>query len=217
MKKNMQLLGENGLFGDVAAFSLSVEEQGRRTLHAHILLWVTDLNKTREGLFSTTKRAQEYATTKIVKVIDSIASSKCFYNDTPTLHISRRCNAFPHECTVVATNTREPPVIVSDQELRYLRCKRKQDSFLSYCTHCTKTWNSTDFLSSYLSNTIKIENFSGLPDSEVRRLKSMAIQYQKNLDPSAEIQKCVVDAAYNHHVDLMNVVTNIPKEKKVAQ
>jgi Helitron helicase-like domain at N-terminus/PIF1-like helicase len=199
-KKNMQLLGENGLFGDVAAFSLSVEEQGRRTLHAHILLWVTDLNKTREGLFSTTKRAQEYATTKIVKVIDSIASSKCFYNDTPTLHISRRCNAFPHECTVVATNTREPPVIVSDQELRYLRCKRKQDSFLSYCTHCTKTWNSTDFLSSYLSNTIKIENFSGLPDSEVRRLKSMAIQYQKNLDPSAEIQKCVVDAAYNHHV-----------------
>ena len=134
-KTNMQILGANGLFGDIAAFSLSVEEQGRRTLHAHILLWETELNKTREGLFSTNPRVQEYAATRITNVIDSIASSKCFFNDDVRVENSRRYKAFPHECLVAAASEREMPVVISDQELRYLRCKRKQDSFLTGCTH----------------------------------------------------------------------------------
>ena len=134
-KTNMQILGANGLFGNIAAFSLSVEEQGRRTLHAHILLWETELNKTREGLFSTNPRVQEYAATRITNVIDSVASSKCFFNDDVRVENSRRYKAFPHECLVAAASEREMPVVISDQELRYLRCKRKQDSFLTGCTH----------------------------------------------------------------------------------
>ena len=197
---NMAVKGETGLFGDVAAFSISVEEQGRRTLHAHILLWVTDLNKTREELFSGTVRQQEIATRIITNKIDSVASSKCFFNDEITANDTIRYKAFPHECTVDKPYEREIPKVVSDQELRYLRCKRKQDAFFSCCSHCTKTWTCTDFLSSYLTNMMEVKNFDGLPDAEVRRLKSMAIQYQKNPDPSVEIQKYVIDAAYNNHV-----------------
>ena len=41
-----------GLFGKVSAFSVTVEEQGRRTLHAHILIWVSEINQAREDLHS---------------------------------------------------------------------------------------------------------------------------------------------------------------------
>ena len=33
-----------GLFGDIDAWTYAVEEQGRKTLHAHFLLWVTGYN-----------------------------------------------------------------------------------------------------------------------------------------------------------------------------
>ena len=46
-KKKQETLG---LFGRIDAFTCSIEEQGRGTLHAHFLIWNSELNKKREEL-----------------------------------------------------------------------------------------------------------------------------------------------------------------------
>jgi hypothetical protein len=39
-----------GLFGRINTFSCSIEEQGRSTLQAHILIWVAKVNKMRDQI-----------------------------------------------------------------------------------------------------------------------------------------------------------------------
>ncbi|HSN67496.1 MAG TPA: hypothetical protein VLS94_12715, partial [Fusibacter sp.] len=41
---------DEGLFGDLDAWSYAVEEQGRKTLHAHFLLWVRRWKELLDGL-----------------------------------------------------------------------------------------------------------------------------------------------------------------------
>ncbi|KAG7352449.1 hypothetical protein IV203_008497 [Nitzschia inconspicua] len=52
-KNNCNKVGY-GLFGDLDAWSFAVEEQGRKTLHAHFLLWVKGYNELIEGLTVST-------------------------------------------------------------------------------------------------------------------------------------------------------------------
>ena len=45
-------IGTNGLFGIPIAYAITDEEQGRKTLHAHISIWIRSLNKLRKLLCS---------------------------------------------------------------------------------------------------------------------------------------------------------------------
>ena len=44
-----QVQEKPGLFGTIDAYTISVEEQGQGTLHAHILIWKNEINSTREA------------------------------------------------------------------------------------------------------------------------------------------------------------------------
>ena len=47
-----------GLFGDVIAYAMACEEQGRKTLHSHFLLWIKDWTNLLDGLGDITKREE---------------------------------------------------------------------------------------------------------------------------------------------------------------
>jgi hypothetical protein len=49
-KENIATSVNGGIFGKVNAVSMAIQEQGRRTLHAHILLWVEELKEMRSNL-----------------------------------------------------------------------------------------------------------------------------------------------------------------------
>ena len=49
-------------------------------------------------------------------------------------------------------------------------------------------------------NSVSIPLLQNYPDSEVRRLKSLAIDFQKSTQSSNEIDKAIIDAAYNFHI-----------------
>jgi hypothetical protein len=206
-------MDHNGLFGKVTALSVSIEEQGRRTLHAHILIWVNELNNIRSQLYSTQRAVQRKAAATITKIIDKIVSTKCFFNNTINKQEKHASKAFPHEC-LQQPASRQKPSVVNDQELRYLRYKRNHDNAFCRCPHCPKTWTNQELLNSYLYNHIEIGGFSGLPDEEVRRLKAMAIQYQKNKDES-NIPSFIIDAAYNNHCHTASCF-KINKDDKVC-
>jgi Helitron helicase-like domain at N-terminus len=58
-----KIVGENdhrlGIFGTLAAYGLAVEEQGRKTLHCHIIVYTTDWNQLLKGLHSCNDRVRK--------------------------------------------------------------------------------------------------------------------------------------------------------------
>jgi hypothetical protein len=57
-------------------------------------------------------------------------------------------------------------------------------------------------MESYLINKAKVPGLTQFPDGTTRRLKAMALEYQKsgvNGSLSESLAGCVVDAAYNYH------------------
>ena len=44
--------GSKGIFGIPIAYVDACEEQGRKTLHSHMNIWIKDFNKVRDAIFS---------------------------------------------------------------------------------------------------------------------------------------------------------------------
>ncbi|KAG7363678.1 hypothetical protein IV203_027039 [Nitzschia inconspicua] len=63
-----------GLFGDLDAWSFAVEEQGRKPLHTHFLLWVKGYNGLIEGL--STPEGQEEYVKQVSKYVDRVMSTR---------------------------------------------------------------------------------------------------------------------------------------------
>jgi hypothetical protein len=61
------------------------------------------------------------------------------------------------------------------------------------------TWTGTDLLESYLKNKVKVPGLNVFPDTEAKRLKAMAVEYQKAGTNNSYLTASVIDAAYNYH------------------
>ena len=91
---------------------------------------------------------------------------------------------------------------MDEQSLRNLRQKTtasERGDVLAYCRHCQTEWSSDELVESYLICGEAVEGLTTFPDGEARRLKAMAIEYQKQTTEEPEIKQYIVNAAYNHH------------------
>jgi hypothetical protein len=205
MKKGKAREDQTGLFGKPQAFTATIEEQGRRTLHTHIQVWIKEFNEWREQLHSSSHRVKQNAEHCIKEFIDNISNCEMFFNDDSMLCYDRNrvAKAFPHQCEVTEVHHRQNPTVVDDQSLRNLR--QKDGSFATgeayaYCPHCATTWSSNELLESYLINGAKVPSLTAFPESEVRRLKAMAVEHQKSNDGEEAVPCWIINAAYNHHI-----------------
>ena len=185
------------IFGNVSALTISVEEQGRRSLHAHILIWNNDLNEKRSDLFIATEHIAREAKKQIISKIDELSSTGFFFN-TKTTHTSPHVirQAFPHACN----NNQCSPTVVCAQELRNLRCKRRYNNAFAYCSDCNTTWSQTDLVTSYLQHHINVPAIGPDYSANIRRLKNKTTEFQFNAPSDAIPPTWLVDAAYNHHI-----------------
>jgi len=195
-----------GFFGICEAVSMAIEEQGRKTLHAHMIVWIRGYSEIRHGTFFAKtmyeRRANEKALTKF---FDHAATTECFSDPDKT--IFRSC--FEHECKVPARK-RKKPIIVSDQELRYLRHRlyyKETDAAFARCPDCDYAWTYEDLLGSYLSNGHGLVEKNGLGDGfetiPVDRMRAHLIEYQKWSRDEMSVHvpvKTMVQATYQHHV-----------------
>ena len=188
---------DSGLFGIPEALVAAVEEQGRKTLHVHLQVWIKEFSRWRDSLYSHQRHERRLAENHVKQAVDRVSSCKLFSR--------KRCRnnagnltAFPHHCTV-PLHQRQPPTVVDDQDLRYLRYKRgvtTSGEVFATCPHCTMSWTSEELLESYLIYGIKVPGLTDFPDRNSKRLKAMAVEHQKTGDP---IDPTVIDATYNHH------------------
>jgi hypothetical protein len=208
-----------GLFGKIDAFSCSIEEQGRSTLHAHILFWVTKVNKIRDQLHHPNRNVRSQAKRSIAKTVDRLSSTKCFFNGRISKRIVNghvigdKRRRFIHPCS----NPRYGlPSFPTNGEFQYLRYHNGNNESNITCNHCEKKWSFNDLEESYLANFVGLPYYTTLLDeNKARCLKAMAIRYQK--DPwRTSIQRFVIDFGYilQHHTK--SCFKNVPNKKKVV-
>ena len=135
-------------------FTVSIEEQGRRTLHAHLLLWVHELNETRNKMYSCTEKTMRKAAKIIIDKVDDLCSSKMFFNGKTVRHLPTTLQrTFPHQCNSEnECQLKNYPSSVPDQQLRNLRCKQPHTDTAFYCESCQTQWTATGIVTSYLQN-----------------------------------------------------------------
>jgi len=187
---------EGGAFGRPLAYTAAVEEQGRRTLHAHILIWLEGMKSLHEQIHSSNRQTQRAAKRKVERLADLAISTSLMSNNR---YYSGNRNPFRHEC-ITGAGGNPRPTVVDDQSLRNLRNKRTKlnsGGAFAYCKKCTKVWNNTSFTCAYLRQDEILPSLTEFPDS-VQRLKHLMIARQASasvlpLDP------LYCDAAYNTH------------------
>ena len=59
LQKEQPLNDKVGLFGETEAFTLSIEEQARKTLHAHLQIWIKNYHNIQEQIFSKKRKHKE--------------------------------------------------------------------------------------------------------------------------------------------------------------
>jgi hypothetical protein len=124
MRDGKQQFQKPGLLGVVEAFTVTVEEQGRQTLHSHIQVWIKEFNDWREDLYSNQLKVRQSAKRNIEEYIDQISKCTMFFaNENSIKGRGKVAKCFPHECSVKRSHDRQHPKVVDDQALRNLRQK----------------------------------------------------------------------------------------------
>ena len=194
---------KEGLFGHCFACTYAVEEQGRKSLHVHILIWTQELRVRFEKLKSKLVKEREKAAGAIIRRFDNVATTELFEptTDNKTTYC-QLIRATEHECDA-NTKKRKLPVIVGEQQLRNLRHK---DGFnavrglFATCPHCTAgQFTNEELIESYLINGKKIAGLTKYPDRATRRLHTMCLLHQKP-DTNDQLDAIITNAAYNSHL-----------------
>jgi hypothetical protein len=81
------------------AFTASMEEQGRKTLHSHIQIWIEGFHKLRYDLHSECRLTSRDAERSLCQAVDASGGCSLLVFDR---EVSSKtvCAAFPHNCSV---------------------------------------------------------------------------------------------------------------------
>ena len=207
-----------GFFGECYAFCGAIEEQGRKTLHSHMTIWITGYKELTKSIFFGKKRAKESATQRIQEYYDTISTTELF----PTQKYEI-LEAFDHDCEIKTFRHRGVPVVVTDQGLRNLRHKmgyKALNGVFATCPDCPKSWTYEDMVSDYMrqgeglicpkteEEAVKDE-FLTTAQAKKRsqqripkaRMFGKILEFQRTKGASvADTPKACINGAYQHHL-----------------
>ena len=147
----MSATEREGFFGHPNAVSYAVEEQGRKTLHVHMTLWIRGYKDLQKAYFFGKDKKKRDAKAALREYSEHVASTKLFPTDTNSI-----LKAFNHDCTETCYSKRGVPVVTDEQSLRNLRHRyghKDSKGVFATCPHCYKQWTYEDLVSMYLLQT----------------------------------------------------------------
>ena len=190
---------QKGLFGTCNACTVSVEEQGRLSLHAHILVWVEELRGVFDDLRSPVELIVENAQNRVAAMYESVSTTSMF-NPCKSEQKKRKLEqAFEHVCTD-GKLSRKLPKVVGDQQLRNLRHKfghKETHGLFLYCPDCGgNNMTNEEAVGKLLSKGYNIPGVEAYPNTNI--LHSMVVRGQI-MKTNEKIDDIVKLAAYNNH------------------
>jgi hypothetical protein len=181
-----------GLFGEVLAWCLATEEQGRKTLHGHFLLfirdWRTILKTLQRGESTEDNEEISYksALIKAKKFYKNACSAELFSDFAPHKPLADKA-VFHHEgCRGKRKDDQMRYTVnaVSDQNLREMRHKRMcvgHQGKIASCGKCAKTFTMNEIVSNGLTTHVgKSTKQIPFPDGNVKRLDRVVYEQQKD-------------------------------------
>ena len=220
-----------GLFGKVMAMAYAVEEQGRKTLHAHFILWIENYRSLQNDVFFGDYIVKREATRTLNKYFEHLCSTAMFPPREKLLQ-----KAFDHSCSVADKHNRLLPEVASDQHLRDLRHKcgyEFHDGAFATCPHCKRTWTYEELVTLLMEEGYGIKDkvtpqgnlptANEVPKVAKARLFAKCVEYQKGFDNSDDVPRECINAAYqthasNHHKNCFrcNKMSGQQKKKHVC-
>ncbi|KAG7365108.1 hypothetical protein IV203_038311 [Nitzschia inconspicua] len=129
-----------GFFGDLDGWTYAVEEQGRKTLHAHFLLWIKGWGKLRSGL-ETAKGHEEYVK-QVSKYADRVMCTRL--HGFSSRLVPKVCH---NDCSNTVERT-EGYQKCTTQDLQKLQTKQGETSLgakkILFCSVCKASLSSED-------------------------------------------------------------------------
>ena len=153
--------GSPGLYGIPEAAMQATEEQTRKRLHAHCLVWIEGASKMLCNLQSSNKRKQAGSKLAIAEIFDRTTSAKLIDKDTLPNHI------FQHNepCVDFSADSRKKPDGVSAQQLRDMRHqvgKKVHKGVIARCDCCKHEYTLEHLVVTcltYLNSTVSTHDF----------------------------------------------------------
>ena len=145
-KKNKK---NTGIFGDVEAYVVATEEQGRKTLHGHILVWIRDWDQILEGISNPNGDVSKQYVEKLRTFASRIMSTSIYGKNSAG--VVRPCKS---DCPYHERPLTEHMKLVDAQDVRNLRHKDGKTCFgdknIMKCEGCNGSFSSEDLAVSTL-------------------------------------------------------------------
>ena len=205
---------KEGLFGMCEGICLALEEQGRKTLHGHMTLWIKNFRLLRKKMFFARLEAErDEAKREVLTYYDRLVTTKLFNNSHQ--HHAQLLKSFDHECSIQKCSERSLPLVVGPQNLRNLRHingYKHEEGIFAYCPHCTQKWTYEQLLTKYVmihgqmvdkvtpTHDEAPEDSNKGPPIPTARMQAKVLEYQKY--PARTLEDCpelVINALYNAH------------------
>ena len=141
--------GKRGLFGIIEAFCCADEEQGRGSLHSHMLVFVKNFGHLRRLLFASDEKTRALARASYIKYVNSVMSAQLCEFEVQATHACRptvegKLNEIFENCD--AEDFRDARHEVDCEEVR--GCVMK-------CRNCGGVVSPNDVISDVLRNLQK--------------------------------------------------------------
>jgi hypothetical protein len=193
-----------GALGKPEAYSATTEEQGRKSLHVHVLIWLEGWNELSEKLMDSetpTKVLKECVTEALAFVRNACSSS---------LHDCDVADPFQHEGCGTRNNRKRRMVPVEDSKLRKLRHKigcRADDVAICICRKCGKTLDSNTMVLNVLNSShVCGSEVDCFPDRKSQRvsfansLVSMDHDWVQEEPSARSLRRLLLNANSNIHL-----------------
>ncbi|CAB9504395.1 helicase PIF1 [Seminavis robusta] len=188
-----KIVGDNslkmGLFGTLIAYGLAVEEQGRNTLHGHILVYTAEWNNILIALNSSSQRVRKAAEKEVLLFVDRVISTELVPNA-------------PWQGDYCPTCNNSLLTYVDEQKLRNLRHKvgcQMEKGIIAACPLCKAAFQGDELA---MKRVLPKELWSV---AEAERKAQVALSVLRNTTPTApcvssEETIAINNYKYNHHL-----------------
>ena len=132
-----------GIFGKINALATGVEEQGRTTLHGHIVAWVQNYHNLQQQLFSNNKEVREKAMENMKNFLDKVLCSSFNISEDEvmsSLHEKCKCSSNVDQLAGVSFQQL--------RDMRHIELRKKYEGKILSCNICSKHWDTNEIVNS---------------------------------------------------------------------
>ena len=146
-----------GIFGKILGFSDTSEEQGRKTLHSHVLLFIALFDRLISLLWSDSENVRKLAKEELIRYMSKAMSSSYELVEEDFLHEKKgeKLDCSISTCQIV-------PSVVHNQVLRNMRHQRYchiLKGFVGKCDGCGQNFTSSNLIWNAVKNwKAKLDN-----------------------------------------------------------